>query len=265
MHPTGLEELSALCGTYATGRNTFQLTHGPATNRYPLWSPDGRRIAFVSDRDGPAGRLTSWTIPARGFRRWEIHDSAAWPEAYNGAPFDWSPDGTQIAFVGSGPTSIKTVDVASGTVCEVVEGSGSHGYCQFESLCWRRSDGAILFGARDPSHSFLQDAIPVSTENWGGTRPHRRFRQVGTLHGPSVLAQRYMDCCATPSARGSCPGRVCAMKRDAIATPCCLPRSIGRLRDPAGILMGHDWRVRSSPAKITTSGRSPLSRGRVIS
>jgi TolB protein len=66
------------------------LTHHPADDRAPAWSPDGTEIAFESHRDG------NWEIYVLDLANGaltRVTDNAA----YDGAPA-WSPDGTEIAF-----------------------------------------------------------------------------------------------------------------------------------------------------------------------
>jgi len=66
-----------------------QLTTGNKDHS-PRWSPDGRMIAFVSDRNG---RAQIWLIPADGGEPWCLPTDQAVT-----SPPEWSPDGTRLAF-----------------------------------------------------------------------------------------------------------------------------------------------------------------------
>ena len=74
----------------ADGSGQRNLTHNPASDSAFAWSPDGRRIFFVSKRDG------SWEVytmnpDGSGQRQLTRNASATGPA--------WSPDGRKIAFV----------------------------------------------------------------------------------------------------------------------------------------------------------------------
>ena len=77
-----------------------QITDGADWNDLdPQWSPDGERIAFVSDRTGKAyddGHNTDvWVIPATGGALTKISD-----HDFEDQSPRWSPDGKQILFTG---------------------------------------------------------------------------------------------------------------------------------------------------------------------
>jgi dipeptidyl aminopeptidase/acylaminoacyl peptidase len=70
-----------------------QFTFGDGKDRAPRWSPDGKTIAFVSDRDKDRGDQL-YLISITGGEARRLTDDAKKP----GAAI-WSPDGKQIAFV----------------------------------------------------------------------------------------------------------------------------------------------------------------------
>jgi len=82
------------------GGEAKQITEGQDWNDTdPQWSPDGTRIAFVSDRTGKAyddsHNTDIWVIPAAGGNLTKISDHAFEDENPR-----WSPDGKQILFAG---------------------------------------------------------------------------------------------------------------------------------------------------------------------
>jgi Tol biopolymer transport system component len=78
-----------------TGKPT-RLTRNLAADRQPVVSPDGKKIAFASDRDGDFDIYMMKAAPeGRRNRPINLTDNTA-PDF---AP-DWSPDGTKIAFSG---------------------------------------------------------------------------------------------------------------------------------------------------------------------
>src|SRR5271157_626679 len=77
----------------ATGER-YQLTGGKKSSSGPVWSPDSRRLAFTSDRDG---KRQIYVIAAGGGEAAQLTNEEGGPGA-----LAWSPDGTAIAFLSSG-------------------------------------------------------------------------------------------------------------------------------------------------------------------
>ncbi len=86
----------------ADGTGTRRLTHDPATEYAPAWSPNGQSIAFVRNVRNRAGRVEQaiYVMNADGTDMREV----ATGTGGNGRPFSWAPEGQQIAFVAEGKT-----------------------------------------------------------------------------------------------------------------------------------------------------------------
>ncbi|MGI8551686.1 MAG: prolyl oligopeptidase family serine peptidase [Dehalococcoidia bacterium] len=76
------------------GAGPRQLTRGPKRDSSPRWSPDGKRIAFVSKRGAKDEKPQVWLIEADGGEPWQMTSAS---DGTSGA--EWSPDGATIAFV----------------------------------------------------------------------------------------------------------------------------------------------------------------------
>ena len=79
----------------ADGRHQRRLTYMQAEEGLPAWSPDGRRIAFASNRDGNSEVYVMHADGSHQRRLTRHPASDAFPA--------WSPDGKRIAFLSAAP------------------------------------------------------------------------------------------------------------------------------------------------------------------
>jgi tricorn protease len=137
--------------TQADGGNRRQLTADSARDRGPAWSPDGRRIAFFSDR---SGSYEIWTVNPDGTNLRQLTHGSE-----NRSGVIWSPDGARLHYVQRRGLTWDTyvIDPNKPPAAQVVEELPAIGSSNeyFTGTSWS-PDGQKIAGTR----AFVDRAVP---------------------------------------------------------------------------------------------------------
>jgi len=88
---------------YDPARDTLtRLTFEGSSNLYPTWTPDGKRIAFVSDKGGPLNIYWQMADGSGGLERLTTSQNIQ-------VPLSWSPNGERLAFIEVSPTTAADI------------------------------------------------------------------------------------------------------------------------------------------------------------
>ena len=109
-----------------------------AHDKWPRWSPDGSRIAFISDR---TGEEEVWVVAQDGSKPAEQLTSGGRAMRY--AP-EWSPDGKYIAF-GDKDGKVWTLNVKDKKLVEVAASK----YGQVQDYAWSPKGNYLAFTMQD--------------------------------------------------------------------------------------------------------------------
>ena len=152
----------------ADGSGRQQLTSQKAgSDRAPVWSPDGTRIAFVSDRDGGFPELYLMNAGGTGVKRLTTN-------ALIDANPSWSPDGTRVVFercCENGTSDLFTVDVTTRAEVSVTASTSSQ---EFDPS-WSSDGTRIAYDAFEVG----QGNIDIWVVNADGSSPLRLTQQAG--------------------------------------------------------------------------------------
>ena len=80
------------------GQQQIRLTRSPANEHAPRWSPDGRQVAFLSNRDDPREVDQVWLLDRAGGEPERVSDLPG-----GVSDLAWSPDGHRLALIASDP------------------------------------------------------------------------------------------------------------------------------------------------------------------
>jgi dipeptidyl aminopeptidase/acylaminoacyl peptidase len=80
------------------GRRSLRLTTSASGEHSPRWSPDGRYLAFLSDRDDAREVQQVWVLDRAGGEAERVTDLPGGVSEYA-----WSPDGKRLALIASDP------------------------------------------------------------------------------------------------------------------------------------------------------------------
>ena len=145
------------------GGSPERLTSGPAFDMQPRFSPDGRRIAFSTDRDG---LWNIWTIDAAGKDARQVSREKRW---FVNSP-SWSPDGTYLF---ARRHFVKERSLGAGEIWMYHAGGATEGLQVTERAGWQKDngepdvspDGRYLYYSKDvtPGQTFEYNKDPNGT------------------------------------------------------------------------------------------------------
>jgi dipeptidyl aminopeptidase/acylaminoacyl peptidase len=152
------------------GRKAEVLTPGEYNEQAPVWSPDGKSLAFVSRRRADFDRTSNFDLyvvaaaPGSSPRQLTTFEGPDMDPGWGGRPPAWSPDGKYLAYVQGGP--LKLIYYAGQKVA-VVPASGGPTRILTPTLDrnvlsprWSRDGSAVLFLLEDDRVTELA-SVPV--------------------------------------------------------------------------------------------------------
>ncbi len=151
-----------------------RLTDDPASDRYPAISPDGRRLAFASNRGGDSARIFVADLIIENDRV-SLANITSLTDGLEGESRkpDWSPDGTRLAFenIRNGQSAIYVVNAdGSGGLQDLTGHAAFNGH-----PAWSPDSARIAFHTNRSGSNF-----EIWVMNADGTNPALLIREEQT-------------------------------------------------------------------------------------